>query len=367
MTDEPKKSLFRSMTSAVKSGINRTMHHETVQRIMDQLLSHGVNGMGPFIGAQELADEYRRNGRYRSVDEMADSMIRWESSKNFGSGFITGAGGAVVLPVAIPAGIYSSWVIQVRLAAAVALLYGHSLSDDKTRTFILLALMGDRAKDTLKSTGLTAAKIWGEQAVKRIPAETLGRINQAAGFRLLAHAGEGGVVSVSKIVPVAGGVLSGLFDAVGCYITGKAAKRIFGGGKVPDNEEYTVVLYEEHLSRIITSASKYVRSITLPEDNRIVVRFSGILHGLSLRFLSFADDVLQFEIEGWPVTRWIAGKVLDHAAKRLPGQTGSCVSRKRNVISIQINNLVREYTGNLKGITLSALDICKGKISLTLR
>ncbi|HON78117.1 MAG TPA: EcsC family protein [Spirochaetota bacterium] len=366
MAVKSKQSIIKSMSSAVKDGIGRTVRSETVQRIMNELLSHGINGKGPFVGAQELAEEYRQNGRYNSVDEMVNSMIRWESSKNFGSGFITGAGGAVALPVSIPAGMYSSWVLQARLAAAVALLYGHSITDEKTRSFILLALMGDRAKETLKSTGLTAAKMWGERAVKKIPAETLTRINQAAGFRLLSSAGEGGVVSMSKIVPVAGGVLSGIFDAVACLITGKAAKKIFGGGKVPGNEEYTVVLYEDHLSRIITSAAAHVRKISIPEDDMIVVRFTGVPGGLRLRYISFSNEVLLCAVEGVLPVRWLAGKVLDRAAKKLSGPAGSCISRSGAHISIRINDLVRVYTGNLKGVALSALDIQKGKVLLTL-
>lgn len=354
------------MKSSMKKGFDSTVNNELVQHLMGELVSHGIDGKGPFSGAEELAEEYRRTGRYDSVDEMVDSMIRWESSKNFGSGFLAGAGGVVTLPVTIPAGMYTSWVLQARLAAAVALLYGHPLSDPKTRTFILLALVGDRAVDTLKSAGLSAVKFWGNQAVKRIPADTLLKINQAAGFKLLSHAGEGGIVSVSKIVPFAGGVLSGIADALSCYIAGKAAKKIFGGGTLPGNEEYTVVLYEEHLSRIVTSVTKNVRKITLPEDGLMMIQFSGVPISLRVRYVSFNSDVLMCKVEGSFMLKWVAGKVLDHISKSLPDRGGNYISRQGPVIRIRINNLVRMYTGELKGITLTSLDIRKEKISLTL-
>lgn len=55
----------------------------------------------------------------------------------------------------------------------------------------------------------------------------LKRINQAVGFRLLTKAGEKGIINLTKLVPVVGGVVGGTFDAVTCRITAKAAREAF--------------------------------------------------------------------------------------------------------------------------------------------
>lgn len=44
------------------------------------------------------------------------------------------------------------------MAAAIARIYGHSLAEDKVRTFILLTLLGNEAKEVLKEAGINVGK-----------------------------------------------------------------------------------------------------------------------------------------------------------------------------------------------------------------
>lgn len=55
--------------------------------------------------------------RYKTTPERVEALIRNESLKGFGSGFVTGVGGILMLPVGLPAAIVSSWVLQVRAGA----------------------------------------------------------------------------------------------------------------------------------------------------------------------------------------------------------------------------------------------------------
>ena len=74
---------------------------QVVQTIADS----GIDGVGPLISAEELAQEYLNDSSYSGNDERVDALIRWETSKNFGSGFLTGLGGLITLPASVPAAL----------------------------------------------------------------------------------------------------------------------------------------------------------------------------------------------------------------------------------------------------------------------
>jgi hypothetical protein len=195
--------------------------------IVREVADHGINGVGPLVGARTLAEDYIADHRYDSNDARVDSLIRWETSKNFGSGFVTGLGGLITLPVSIPGALGVSWMIQARLAGAVASVYGHDLHDDRVRTLALLSLIGDSAKEILKSTGIALGRKLTEQVIRRIPGRVLIEINKKVGFRLVTKAGQKGIFNLIKAVPVAGGLAGGSIDAASCYSVGKTAKFLF--------------------------------------------------------------------------------------------------------------------------------------------
>lgn len=196
-------------------------------KLVGYLLSRGISGVRPLSSAQDLATEYLIDQRYVNNDERVDSLIKWETTKNFTSGFITGLGGIVTLPVSIPAALGASWLIQARMAGAIARIYGHRLTDDRVRTMILLSLAGDAAKEAMKSAGIKFGQKLTERAIAQISGRALIEINKFIGFRLLTKAGERGLVNFSKAVPLVGGVVGGSFDAVVCRMVGRTAKGLF--------------------------------------------------------------------------------------------------------------------------------------------
>jgi uncharacterized protein (DUF697 family) len=191
------------------------------------IVSHAIDGVPPMSSAFALASEYKSDASYESADARVDALIRWEAAKNFGSGFLTGLGGVVTLPVSVPAGLGASWILQARLCGAIADIYGHSLGEDRVRTLVLLALIGDSAKEALKDVGVAMGKQASLAAINRIPGKTLMEINKKVGFRLLTKAGETGIINLTKIVPVLGGAVGGSFDAAMCVAVGKTAKKTF--------------------------------------------------------------------------------------------------------------------------------------------
>ncbi len=73
-------------------------------KLVKWLSDHAIDGVPSLSSAQDLATEYVRDQRYRNDRQRIDALIKWETTKNFTSGFVTGLGGLLTLPVALPAG-----------------------------------------------------------------------------------------------------------------------------------------------------------------------------------------------------------------------------------------------------------------------
>lgn len=196
-------------------------------QLANWLTEKAVGGVGPLSSAEDLALEYLNDSNYEDNDKRVDSLINWETSKNFSTGFVTGLGGFATLPVAIPASLGASWVLQARMAAAIAKIYGHDLNEERVKTLILCVIIGQDIKEVCKQAGIKIGTKLTYVAIRKLPGEVLKRINQAVGFRLLTKAGEKGIINLTKLVPVVGGVVGGTFDAVTCRITAKAAREAF--------------------------------------------------------------------------------------------------------------------------------------------
>lgn len=79
---------------------------ESITNALDWAYEKSVNGVAGLDSAIELADSYV-DGNSDSPYERANSLIRWQNTKAATSGFVTGLGGLITLPVAVPANIAS--------------------------------------------------------------------------------------------------------------------------------------------------------------------------------------------------------------------------------------------------------------------
>jgi uncharacterized protein (DUF697 family) len=181
----------------------------------------------PLSSAEDLATEYLIDRGYETHDERVASLIKWETTKNFTSGFITGLGGFITLPVAIPSALGASWLIQARMAGAIARIYGHDLSEDRVRTMVLLSLAGDVAKEAMEDLGINLGAKVPNRAIKQVPGRALVEVNKRIGLQLLSKAGGRSLAQFPKLIPVVGGVVGGAFDAVVCRMVGRTAKSLF--------------------------------------------------------------------------------------------------------------------------------------------
>ena len=205
------------------------MNENAPLKLVDWVIDKAIEGVPPLCSAEMLAKEFAIDRSYDSTDARVKSLIKWETSKNFTTGFLTGLGGLLTMPVTVPTALGAAWIIQARMAAAIAVLYGHDPREDRVRTFVLLSLAGDAAKEVVKRVGIEIGNKSLKSALTKIPGRLLIEINKKVGFRLLTKAGEKGAINLLKAVPIAGGVVGGTVDAVACRTVGNLAINLFKG------------------------------------------------------------------------------------------------------------------------------------------
>jgi hypothetical protein len=196
-----------------------------MMQVLDWAYDKAVNGVAGLDSASELAADYMSQGGSRI--EQANSLIRWQNTKAATSGFISGLGGVITMPVAIPANIASVMYVQIRMIAAIAYMGGHNLKNDRVKSLVYACLTGNAAKDILKDVGIVVGEKMTESAIKNISGKTITAINQKVGFRLLTKFGEKGVVNLGKAVPLIGGIIGGTIDSMATNTIGNIARDTF--------------------------------------------------------------------------------------------------------------------------------------------
>lgn len=184
--------------------------------------------------ALQLADDYRSRaaavGLRAAIAELVEDQARW----NAGTGFLTGLGGFALLPLQLPAAVTATWVIQTRMVAAIADLYGFDLEHEAVRTQILLTLIGEEAGEVLKQVGVKASQQMLQAQLKRLSPQLLAAVNQAVGFRLISRASGRGLVKLNRAIPLVGGLVGGGVDYVMTrQLGGWAAEEL--GRRVPQS------------------------------------------------------------------------------------------------------------------------------------
>ena len=124
-----------------------------VGRLIEVLLDAGIDGLGPLKSARELADLARRDTR--TTEGAVKKIVRSHVVKGGVGGFVTGVGGFVTMPIALPANVVEFYVGATRMVAGIATLRGYDLDDPQVRTAVLLALIGSEADEVLAKAGLT--------------------------------------------------------------------------------------------------------------------------------------------------------------------------------------------------------------------
>lgn len=128
------------------------------------------------------------------------------------SGVISGLGGIITLPVAIPANIANVLYVQMRMIACTAYMAGYDLKSDQTQTLVYACLAGVAINQILKRTGIKLCEKMALKMIEKIPGKVLIQINQKVGFRLLTKFGTKGIFNLGRMVPIVGGLVGGGLD-----------------------------------------------------------------------------------------------------------------------------------------------------------
>jgi EcsC protein family len=201
------------------------LNNQFAETLLNQLIDFGIGGVGILPSAERLAADYL--GKSANVDEAIDSLIQWQKIRAGSTGFVTSLGGFALIPVTLPANLAASYILSVNTVAAIACLRGYDVQSHQVRTAVLLCLLGSEAEGLLKNVGIQIGERTFRNLLKSLPGKALREINQKVGFRLLTKTGERGVINLSKLMPVVGGLIGGTIDILFVHSCAKAAKTHF--------------------------------------------------------------------------------------------------------------------------------------------
>ena len=203
---------------------------------------HGINKVSPPI--EQFANEYVRKAK--DPQKAAKIMLKNQIAKCTTSGFITGFGGVVTLPVSIPANIGSVLYVQIRMIACTAYLAGYDLNADQVQTFIYACLAGVSVNGVVKNAGIKVGVKVAEKAIQKIPGKALTKINQKIGFRFITKMGEKGIVNLGNMIPGVGAVINGGLDFAETKIIADRAYKMFFEGDFsagdPEDKDENIII-----------------------------------------------------------------------------------------------------------------------------
>ncbi|WP_270889584.1 EcsC family protein [Pedococcus sp. 5OH_020] len=195
------------------------MFSGAVTGLVEQLLDAGIDGRGPFDSAQTVADV--RRAEKADAEQAVEAVVRSHVKLAAAGGFVTGLGGFITLPVALPVNVLEFYIVATRMVAAVATLRGYDTKQPEIRSAVLLTLVGAESEDLLRKAGVATTGRLSNLAAQRLPGPALLVVNKAVGFRLLASAGKKTLSRFGKGVPVVGGVIGAGLDG---YLLTKIAE-----------------------------------------------------------------------------------------------------------------------------------------------
>jgi hypothetical protein len=196
------------------------------ERLVGQVVELGIRGGGPLKPAAEVADEHLVSAggdREDAVRRLIATHVRLAAV----SGFVTGLGGAATLPVTVPASLAGLYIVAARMSAGIARLRGYDIGTEEVRSAVLVSLLGSAGAGELKKAGVEVGRRSAAAALDRLPVLTLAEINKKVGFRLVAKAGEKGVLNLTKLVPLVGGPIGAAVDGISAKTIAGYAMRAF--------------------------------------------------------------------------------------------------------------------------------------------
>lgn len=199
---------------------------EDFMNLLNSLYKKSLDGI-PHVSPkiEEFANDYLE--KHSDTKTAAKAMFNNQIAKCTTSGFLTGFGGAITMPVTIPANIGSVLYVQMRMIACAAHMGGYDLRSDQVQTFVYACLAGVSVNNVVKKFGMNFGHKMAMNGVKKIPGKVLAKINQRLGFRFVTKFGEKGLINLGKMIPVVGAAINGGFDFVETKAISARAYKMF--------------------------------------------------------------------------------------------------------------------------------------------
>ncbi len=179
--------------------------------LVERLLQTGFDGKSRFDSAHEIArSALQDNGG--DPERAVDAVIATHRKLAASAGFVTGVGGLVTMPVAVPANVMGFYLLSTRMTAAIAAIRGYDIDQREVRSAVLLTLIGTDAGEVMKKAGLTATGGITGVATRKLPPAALMILNKAVGFRLASRLGGQVLARLGKSIPLAGGFIGAGVD-----------------------------------------------------------------------------------------------------------------------------------------------------------
>lgn len=251
------KTTAKKVSSDVSSKIENVevksiISEQDISKLLDGLYGNVLNGLGKVSPpVDEFANDYLSKENDPKI--AAKKMIKSQILKCTTSGFITGFGGLITLPITVPANLGSVLYVQMRMIACTAYMAGYDLKSDQVQTFVYACLAGVSVNEVVKQTGVKVGVKMATSAISKIPGKTLVKINQKVGFRFMTKFGSKGVLNLGKMVPGVGAVIGGGLDyAETKAIANRAYDWFFNGEFEGEKENADVEIIEANVSQETT-------------------------------------------------------------------------------------------------------------------
>lgn len=233
------KSLVDTTKNKIKTKkeeTNQLITQEDMMKILDGVYGNVLNGLGTISPPVEhFANDYL--SKTDKPEEAAQKMIKAQIMKCTTSGFLTGFGGFITLPITIPANLSSVLYVQLRMIACTAYMAGYDVESDEVQTLIYACLAGVSVGELVKQAGIKIGVKMATGAIKKIPGKILTKINQAVGFRFVTKFGSKGVINLGKMVPGVGAIIGGGIDFFETKTIGKRSYDWFFKGEFEEEKE----------------------------------------------------------------------------------------------------------------------------------
>lgn len=194
-------------------------------QLVTKILDLGIEGLGPYKSATAVAEEAlnHHTDPEIAIQRLVATHRRWVT----GTGFITGVGGIVLLPVSVPTDIATFYGLCARMSAATAVIRGYDIYSEEVRSAVLISLLGASAAGVLGVIGVEVGTKTAAAMLRKLPGHVLIEINKKVGFRLLTKAGSKGTINLIKVVPVVGGGVGAGVNALAINRIARYSDRIF--------------------------------------------------------------------------------------------------------------------------------------------